>query len=416
MKRLTSKIRTIILLTFLLSLCSCASLPGTEASEESVNHKSFIFTDETILTEEYQESVENTDQVEKESQIVVNESQDGRYCYDHLSEDEKTWYRDIYGILSSEGTDVMLSKEQNETVGEDGIGKVFECVLNDHPELIYVGGYSYTLHTYGDELEKITFSGTYNLEHEEITDRMNQIDAAVNECLSHINMDASDYEKVKYVYEYIITNTEYVAEASDNQNMYSVFIGKKSVCQGYAKATQYLLNKLGVKTTLVIGEANGEGHAWNLVQADGSYYFVDTTWGDPSYLGDGVSETGVHTLPEISYDYLLVDSRELLRTHTINHEVPIPECTAMEDNYYVKEGAYFSSFDENGVANFFGKGYEEDKTSITLKCSDSVVYNTFYQELITNQRIFDFMNNPDGTAAYVESPENLTLTFWLVNE
>ncbi|MGN1147647.1 MAG: transglutaminase domain-containing protein, partial [Lachnospiraceae bacterium] len=238
------------------------------------------------------------------------------------------------------------------------------------------------------------------------------------ECLAGISMEASDYEKVKYVYVYLNSHTEYDQNAEDNQNICSVFIDRQSVCQGYAKATQYLLNKLGIGATLVIGSVyGGERHAWNLVLIDGKFYYVDTTWGDASYQ---IVETGnsgsVSSLPSINYDYLCVTTEQLLTTHEIDNVVPLPSCVSMDANYYVMEGAYFTAYDEAGLSALFEKGYDEGRTDVTLKCSDREVYDTFCNELVTNQRIFDYLNSPGGTIAYAVDADKLSLTFWLVNE
>ena len=47
---------------------------------------------------------------------------------------------------------------------------------------------------------------------------------------------------------------DYDDAAEDNQNICSVFIGKKSVCAGYSKAMQYLMEKQGLFCTYVTGE------------------------------------------------------------------------------------------------------------------------------------------------------------------
>ena len=55
--------------------------------------------------------------------------------------------------------------------------------------------------------------------------------------------------------------------APDNQNIYSALVGKRTVCAGYARSAQYLLQKMGMECIYVTGTcANGEAHAWNQVK------------------------------------------------------------------------------------------------------------------------------------------------------
>lgn len=341
----------------------------------------------------------------------------GCYYFDQLSEAEKYWYVDMYLTLLAHGTEGELCPEQNGAIAIASIDWIFNCVLNDHPEIFYVSGYNYTLQTSGDGTDSVIFSGAYTMDAAEAALRREQIDLYVAECLTGISMEASEYEKVKYVYEYLITNTEYNLEAPQNQNVCSVFIGKESVCQGYAKAMQYLLERLGVRCTLVIGTVDGEGHAWNLVQIGGEYYYVDATWGDASYQvvedGEVVNEGSV---PAINYDYLCVTTEQLTQTHTLNPEVPMPECTAMAANYYVMEGAYFAGYDEEQLSALFQRGYEQGRSDVTLKCANYEAYHAIFEKLITSQQIFRFLDAPDGIIAYANNDDQLSLTFWLVQE
>ena len=291
---------------------------------------------------------------------------------------------------------------------------MFQCVLNDHPEIFYVDGYSYTEYTLGSILKKITFTGSYRFSPEEVKEKQMQIDNYVNQCLAGMPEDADEYEKVKYVYEYLIHHTDYDAAAKDSQNICSVFLERKSVCQGYAKATQYLLNRAGVFATLVLGEVvGGEGHAWNLVRIDGAYYYVDTTWGDASYQAVGGSDYPIEKIPTINYDYLCVTTEQMEQTHTQDNVVEMPECTSMDANFYVREGVYFTEFDEKKIEKIFTDSYERGDTYVTLKCEGPDIYRKMQETLIGEQGVFRYLDCPDKAVSYVENEKQYSLSFWL---
>lgn len=341
-----------------------------------------------------------------------------RFAFESLDAQEQIWYQEIEQALGSMDDTIKLSTEPLEQgMDEQDIDKIFQCVLIDHPEIFYTTGYTYTKYSRGEETVGIDFAGTYDLTKEEAAERADAIRSVAEDWLAGMDGTAPEYDRVKEVYETIIFSTNYDLGAADNQNIASVFLGGASVCQGYAKATQYLLNHLGVMCTLVQGTVEtGESHAWNLVQVDGEYYYVDTTWGDASYRMEDGSEQG--TLPEINYDYLCVTTQDLLRTHRIESVIPMPECTATQANYYVREGVYFTSYDREQMQEIFDRAAADGRTEVTLKCADETCYEEICHALIDEQDIFSYMKmqGNGNTVTYAQNGKQLSLTFWVTND
>lgn len=55
---------------------------------------------------------------------------------------------------------------------------------------------------------------------------------------------------------------------------------KEAVCEGYALAYKYYMNRLEIPCKIVSGTSNGQSHAWNQIQLNGNWYMVDPTWDD----------------------------------------------------------------------------------------------------------------------------------------
>lgn len=387
----------------------CVTLSGEKEPDEKVILGESISFEETVSANEEPEPV-----VEPLSDIeLLQKEQEGKYAYTLLSEEEQRMYVEILKVLRAYETDYTLSSTNTEPIAD-----VFQCVLNDHPELFYVEGYVFTQYTQGEQVVEIRFSGTYNMAIEEIAGMQTSIKQYVDTFKQGLWQGMSEYEKVKYVYEYIINHTEYNLNAKYNQSICSVFVGGESVCQGYAKAVQYLLEQLGIQNTLVIGTVNnGEGHAWNLVKVDGSYYYVDATWGDASYQATEVAdETSISRKPSINYDFLCVTTEQLQKTHTIQNTVPMPRCVDTVNNYYYKENSYFTSYDKELLKNVFDKAYADGAKQVSFRCEEETIYAEMKNDLIYQQGIFEYMNSQDGIIAYSTDDVQWSMCFWIAQE
>ena len=416
-KRMTGMIFAVLCVGLLLTGCS-VKLPDffeielPELTTEKQEEPAPLQENTVIIFERDEADADAVQTLPQDDLAAVQESLvsqgAGNYAYEQLDDGAKLIYSEILSILKEHGKEVQVS-----TIDTELIDKAFKCVMLDHPEIFHITGYSITKYTRGSAVEKITLSGTYTMDSEQEKQKQLAIDAYADSCLAGMPEGADEYEKVKYIYECLIQNTEYDLNAPENQNILSVFLEGKSVCQGYAKATQYLLNRVGVFCTLVEGSVKGrEAHVWNLVRVNGDYYYVDTTWGDASYnLTSEGGEPSVQ-VPEINYDYLCVPETMIAETHVINETVPLPQCTSMRDNYYVREGIYFESVNKEQLNEAFANAYAHNDGSVRLKCSNEAVYTELYQYLIWEENIFNYLQNGESVS-YVEMNDQLSLLFYL---
>lgn len=411
-----------VLLCIFLCGCAAEDIPDDVTKEPTVSGTESESTDAAVQTPQSESSEENSSEEEKppesEEEAFFLSEEAYEYARMNLNETEQIWYCEIRQHLGSYGRETKLDRKGLKAgLEEKDVDRIFQCVLNDHPELFFVEGYSYTKFTRGDETISIQFSGTYSIDEETAMQRKTEIEAAAAEILQGIGENADEYTKVKYVYDTVIHRTDYDISSPDNQNIYSVLVNRRSVCQGYAKAAQYLLNRLGVECTLVLGTVEtGEGHAWNLVKVDGSFYYLDATWGDASYRMDDSGGQGQYAMPEINYDYLNVTTDELLKTHTIGNCVPMPACVSLEANYYYREGALFTSYDREQMQALFDRAREQGRGDVTIKCSNEECYNQVTDTLIRGQEIFTFLDSRGGSIAYAQNDKQMSLTFWVTNE
>ncbi|WP_391571946.1 transglutaminase-like domain-containing protein [Cohnella sp.] len=96
---------------------------------------------------------------------------------------------------------------------------------------------------------------------------------------------ATDEQKARAIYEYIIQNVSYDKDlarkvAADYiPDIDGTLTSGKAICYGYATLYAAMLRSVGIPTKLAMGKTNlvDEYHAWNEVYLNGKWVVVDTT-------------------------------------------------------------------------------------------------------------------------------------------
>lgn len=305
------------------------------------------------------------------SEIVVEDTIfEDKFYYSLLSEEERLVYRELYqGIMNHEAEIYVHSEDAEES------NEILASVIYDFGEIFWTDGtatstaYEETMFNDGYTVVEIE----YNYSNEERKTKEQEIETVVSQVINSIPAEYTEYEKIKYVYEYLINNVSYVEEAPDNQNLYSALVNGQTVCAGYSKANQYLLNRMGIYCTYVIGtaalEEEFESHAWNIVCCDGNYYYVDITWADPIE-----AETQNDIQVELLYEYLCCDETQLANTHRIDENYDYPECTSNDLDYYRMNQMYYEGIDRKQILNEMYASINANERCMIFKFADHTLY------------------------------------------
>ena len=127
-------------------------------------------------------------------------------------------------------------------VQEEDLKDVFTAVLYDNPDMFWVD-YEYDYMVYSDS---VAFSPKYRLTEDEVKTMQDSVNDKIDEIMTEVNKLDSDYEKELYIHDYIIENTEYDISTLENMGdtVHSVLVSGKSICGGYARTVQILLDNL----------------------------------------------------------------------------------------------------------------------------------------------------------------------------
>ena len=275
------------------------------------------------------------------TQVLNKNEYQNKYLYSQLGENGKIIYEKLYENKENLKTGTYTIQFGNTFYDilsqENGSDKLqeyqtaIEAFTYDNPDVFYIDVTKMYINI--ETIQKI-FSTKYNVyinsakdptylldgftSKEQIDQCESQVIAVKNQILNQI-AGKNDIEKMRYIHDYLVDTIEYDQTFGEKNiyNIYGALVSKTCVCEGYAKASQYLLNEAGLENIIITGTATNsdgktENHAWNYVNIDEKWYAIDTTWDDPIIVGGGkLTNT-------IRYRYFLKGSSTMNKNHFIS--------------------------------------------------------------------------------------------------
>ncbi len=318
------------------------------------------------------------------------------YARNLLSEEQKQVY-DLFLNALKNFTPKITSLPIPMTA--DGVYRMFEQVLVDHPEIFWFRcNETCYVDTATGNVAEIDL--TFRYTKEEADKAYEEILGAISPFIQSVNDTMSDFEVVLRAYETLVDLVDYDTVALDIQDkipytersnkpdpirtIYGVFVDRKAVCAGYARAMQLLLKVMGIESAFV----SSGSHAWNLVKLEGDYYHLDVTWADSSN-----TKKENHGGYMTDYSFFCVTTKEILAldAHTPSDVLPLPECTATKCNYHHRHGLYFENYDEARIRDIVTNCVAKGQKNITFKFSSMALRDKALSKLHNEGKMIEYL-------------------------
>ena len=265
--------------------------------------------------------------------------------------------------------------------------------LNDNPQVFWLANaYSYAYSNDSTYIQLYSVVSQPNCT--AMIQKMNQKVSAV---ISAMPAGLSELDRELYLFHYIAQNCTYNnAAVSDSSiwqafSSYGVLIDGTAVCEGYSRAMQLLSSYAGLQCMLLSGQSSGVNHMWNVIKIDGSWYHLDTTWGD--------SDTEVYNYFNLN-DAAIAQSRTIFPSAstltddqidgTVGGEaakcnLTVPVCTATAANYFrAKAAKVSSSLEDSTVTAALTSAVQSKSSSVSFYIDESVDFETVMAGMTTS--------------------------------
>jgi len=305
-----------------------------------------------------------------------------RYHYGNLSGDEQTAYDDILARLPGFPESVKIKNLDSEA-----LSRVFSALVLDQPMLFQISTTHYKTRTTNGMVT--AFLPEYRLDQDSYAA---QCEALARACETFsVPEGGGEFDCELALHDQLVRRCAYSEQFEEpkKSTAYGAIVEGSASCEGYARATQLLMEMQGLPCYIVTGEASNlagftGGHAWNKVRIDGAWYHLDSTWNDP------VTEDGGHVT---SHAYFNITDAEIGRTHEVNDEKN--PCAATAANYYVRKGLEFTSLDraaEDVLAKALREAMRDGDNAAELRFTSDAAMQDGLRYLFDKQNVYRVLN------------------------
>ena len=325
--------------------------------------------------------------------------------YANLTDDEKIIWDDICTAIKNHSTENIHIGTYTAVVdqgnAERRIAQMYQELVYSCPDYFWVNLYDFQIHATQEENAcHLELEPKYLLDAATAERYQAAYDAKVDEIVSAANQIPDLFDRVLYVYDTIMANTEYdyaLADSLDssqlNLSAYGCLVEGKTVCSGYALAFRSIMEKLGIECGVEFNSYHYlsafPGHVWNYCKLDGEYYYFDLTWDDT-----GFDSEDYHPYLPYSHLYFGITSSDLAKaSYNFDQNAPTPECTGTQYNYFIHEGLNFETY-----------SFDQVKPVIAAHADDAILFLRFgsyfeveqaIEDLIDGQKIFGILKGVD---------------------
>ncbi len=403
MKKNLKSVFVIFLIFLLFTGCSNISIPSPYINQKSASSSTESSELSETFSSTYKENSENSKDSKNSEISVISEISensenilDTSFVYDldkkyFVNQLDNRMFKNFIGVYKA-AMQFENSAEFKEPITSNELDIIMYLLNYECPEIMQISGSYYPEYTdeYCTDVSAVSFD--YIMEEGEYNKALEQVNDFLNDMKKQLD-GKSDFEKEKYVYDYIVDNCIYNDQEKFTGSVYGILAEKRGRCEAISKTFEWCMREMDIECMIVVGvplwdnTSAYSSHSWNIVKINGEYYGVDITIDNIRFSEDDDKY--------ILYGFYNVDEDMMNRTRVpnmlYNNLLSIPRCESLDENYHIRNNQYIGDSNDikYSLAKILNDKFDGKTEMISIRFKNQEDYNMTIDNI--DQWITDIM-------------------------